>query len=201
METDFSSLDMNKTYTYADYLTWRFKERLELIKGKIFKMTPAPAREHQSISGALYGEFRAYLKRKPCKVYHAPFDVRLPKIDNDTTADKIYTVVQPDIVVICDQNKLDRKGCLGSPDLIIEILSPSTAAKDTKEKYQLYEESGVKEYWMVYPGENLIEVFKLNENDKYQLEEKYNRNDTIKVNMLEGLNIDLVDIFEEEFLD
>ena len=109
--------------------------------------------------------------------------------------------MQPDIVVVCDPNKLDRKGCLGAPDLIIEILSPVTAAKDTKEKYQLYEESLVKEYWMVYPGENLIEVFKLDNKGKYQMEKKYNRNDTIKVGMLGDLSIKLVDIFEEEFLD
>ncbi|NJO93001.1 MAG: Uma2 family endonuclease [Chloroflexia bacterium] len=181
-------------------MTWRFKERLELIKGKIFKMSPAPAREHQSISSALHGEFRAYLKRKKCKVYHAPFDVRLPNGKNNDT-EKIYTVVQPDIAVICDPDKLDSKGCLGAPDLIIEILSPASAAKDTKDKFQLYQESGVKEYWMVYPGEKLIEVFKLNENGKYRIEDKYNRNETIHVNMLGDLKIELVDVFEEEFLD
>lgn len=200
METDFNSLDLKKTYSYADYLTWRFKERLELIKGKIFKMSPAPAREHQSISGALFSEFRTYLKRKSCKVYHAPFDVRLPKKEKEPE-DKVYTVVQPDIVVVCDQKKLDSKGCLGAPDLIIEILSPATAAKDTKDKFQLYQESGVKEYWMVYPGEKLIEVFKLDETGKYQLEDKYNRNESIQVGLLGDLKIELVDIFEEEFLD
>ena len=163
-------------------------------------MSPAPAREHQSISGALFSELRTFLKKNSCKVYHAPFDVRLPKKETGLE-DKVYTVVQPDIVVVCDQQKLDRKGCNGAPDLIIEILSPSTAAKDTKDKYQLYEESGVKEYWMVYPGENIIEVFKLDKKGNYQLEDKYNRNDSIKVDMLGDLNIILEEIFEEEFLD
>ena len=132
-----SLLDVNKMYTYADYLTWHVQEQLELIKGRLFKMSPAPLRYHQELSGALYRELSVYLQRKSCKVFHAPFDVRLPTSQEKQNDTQIDTVVQPDIVVVCDTSKLDRRGCVGAPDLIIEILSPSTAAKDVKEKFHL----------------------------------------------------------------
>lgn len=197
MIQDVSVLDANKIYTYADYLTWQVQERLELIKGRLFKMSPAPMRYHQELSGALFGEFRNYLKGKPCKVFHAPFDVRLPKSQEQQKDGDIYTVVQPDIVVVCDHAKLDRKGCLGVPDLIVEILSPSTAAKDVKDKFALYEEVGVQEYWIVHPEEAILEVFRLNECWKYQLERIYTREDTVKVGIFEDCSIALCDIFEE----
>lgn len=155
--TDFSQLDLSKSYTYADYLTWRFNERVELIKGWIQKMpaspsgrSPAPRRLHQEVEGNLHGLFWNFLNNKNCKVYESPFDVRLDKNigakDNETT-----TVIQPDISVICDLEKLDDRGCVGAPDLIIEILSPSTIKKDYTVKYDLYEENGIKEYWQVNP--------------------------------------------------
>ncbi|GAK55283.1 hypothetical protein U27_02115 [Candidatus Vecturithrix granuli] len=194
---DISALDTNKIYTYSDYLTWQVQERLELIKGRLFKMSPAPMRYHQELSGALFGEFRNYLKGKPCKVFHAPFDVRLPKSQIELRDKQIYTVVQPDIVVVCDHAKLDRKGCLGAPDLIVEILSPSTAAKDVKDKFVVYEEAGVQEYWIVYPGEHVLEVFKLDEHRKYQLERIYTREDTVEVGIFKDFSIDLREIFEE----
>lgn len=194
---DISVLDVNKMYSYADYLTWQVRERLELIKGHLFKMSPAPMRYHQELSGALHREFSAYLKKKPCKVFHAPFDVRLPKTQNDQRDDQIYTVVQPDLVVVCDRAKLDRKGCLGAPDLIVEILSPSTAAKDVKDKFALYEEAGVREYWIVHPEEAIIEVFRRDPTGKYQLERIYTREDCISVGIFDDFSIDLRDIFEE----
>lgn len=198
MITDISILDSKKLYTYADYLTWQVQERLELIKGRLFKMSPAPLRYHQELSGALHREFSTYLKRKPCKVFHAPFDVRLPRSNDERCDEQIYTVVQPDITVVCDRTKLDRRGCLGAPDLIIEILSPSTAAKDVKDKFQLYEESGVREYWVVHPEEALIDVFTLDEQRKYQLERIYTRQDVMAVGIFEDFNLDLAEIFEEE---
>lgn len=197
MIQNISALDMNKMYSYADYLTWQVRERLELIKGHIFKMSPAPMRYHQELSGALHREFSAYLKRKPCKVFYAPFDVRLPKTKAEDRDDQIYTVVQPDIVVVCDKAKLDRRGCLGAPDLIIEILSPSTATKDVKDKFALYEESGVREYWIVHPEEAILEIFKLDDAKKYQLEKIYTREDVVKVGIFENLSIDLREIFED----
>ena len=199
MIQNLSTLDANKIYSYADYLTWQVRERLELIKGRLFKMSPAPMRYHQELSGALFGEFRAYLKGKSCKVFHAPFDLRLPKSKDDQRDDQIYTVVQPDIVVVCDRSKLDRRGCLGAPDLIIEILSPATAAKDVKEKFALYEESGVREYWIVHPAEALLEVFKLSAQGKYRLEKIYTRADTVKIGIFDDFSIALRDIFEEEY--
>lgn len=195
--TDINSLDINKTYTYADYLTWQFKQRIELIKGRLFKMSPAPARRHQDISGALHGELYSFLKKKTCKVYSAPFDVRFPKNEKNDE-EQTYTVVQPDICVVCDRNKLDRRGCNGAPDIIIEVLSPATTPKDLNEKFHLYEESFVKEYWVVYPGENILEIF-INDNGKYLQSTKYTINDTIQTSILPGLKIKLDEIFEEEF--
>lgn len=198
MSQKVSALDPNKLYTYADYLTWQVQERLELVKGRLFKMSPAPLRYHQELSGALFWELKTYLKKKPCKVFHAPFDVRLPKSPTEHRDEQVYTVVQPDISVVCDRSKLDRRGCLGAPDLIIEILSPATAAKDVKDKFALYEESGVREYWLVYPGESVLEVFTLNEQGTYSLDKIYTREDTVRVGIFEDLQIDLCDIFEEE---
>lgn len=136
---DISLLEPEATYSYADYLRWSFEERVELIKGKLFRMSPAPRRGHQEISSIIARELLLFLKGKSCKVYYAPFDVRFPNYSDDSD-EQIYTVVQPDICVVCDLAKLDEAGCKGAPDLIVEILSPSTASKDLKEKYQLYEE-------------------------------------------------------------
>ena len=160
--TDFSQLDLNKQYTYADYLTWQFSERVELIKGWIYKMSPAPKTNHQSSSGELFYAFKHFIKEndKKCKILDAPFDVRLIK-NKGQKNQEINTVVQPDICVICDLEKLDYAGCIGAPDLIIEILSDSTAKKDYNEKFNLYEENEVKEYWIVNPATQTIEVFSL----------------------------------------
>ena len=125
MITSISQLDLNKKYTYADYLTWQFDEMVELIKGRIFRMSPAPKRLHQEFSGNVFSEFHNYLKIKPCKVYEAPFDVRLIKNKNKDNK-QIETVVQPDICIICDLDKLDDYGCIGSPDLIVEIVSKAS---------------------------------------------------------------------------
>jgi len=194
MITNISLLDTNKSYTYANYLTWRFQERIELIKGKLFKMSPAPARKHQKASGYLFRQFSNYLYKGKCEVYSAPFDVRFPKGEDD---DQTFTVVQPDICVICDISKLDDRGCVGAPDLIIEILSPSTAEKDAKIKFQLYQEQGIKEYWMVYPDTHLVDVFILDKDGKYQFEGKYTHSDKIKVGIFEDLEIILEDVFED----
>ena len=201
MIQNLSTLDANKIYSYADYLTWQVQERFELIKGRLFKMSPAPMRYHQEISRNLLRLFSGYLYKKPCKVFHAPFDVRLPKSKDDQRDEQIYTVVQPDIVVVCDRSKLDRRGCLGAPDLIIEILSPATAAKDVKDKFVLYEEAGVREYWIVHPEEAILEVFRLDERGKYQLEKIYTREDTVTVGIFDDLTIALRDIFEEEYVE
>jgi Uma2 family endonuclease len=151
-------------YTYADYCQWPDDQRWELIEGEAYAMT-GPSRLHQDIVFELAGQIRSYLKGKPCKGYTAPFDVRLPH-KNEADA-KIETVVQPDLSVICDLSKLDNLGCRGAPDWIIEILSPSTALKDMNTKRSLYEQHGVKEYWIVHPEEHWIMVYTLNELARY----------------------------------
>jgi len=157
--TDINQLDFKKQYTYADYLTWQFSERVELIKGWIYKMSPAPRMIHQKIEGVLFYEIYNFFKKNKCEVFVAPFDVRLKK--NKGTNEEINTVVQPDICAICDLEKLDDAGCLGAPDLIVEILSDSTAKKDYNEKFNLYEENKVKEYWIANPATKTIEIFSL----------------------------------------
>ena len=128
----FADLDLNKTYTYADYFKWKFEERVELIRGRIFKMSPAPSRIHQKLSGHLFNKLSNFLEGKKCEVYSAPFDVRIPRKSKD---DKdIITVLQPDICVVCDTSKLDARGCLGVPDIVIEILSPGNNTKELKNK-------------------------------------------------------------------
>ncbi|MDO4727963.1 MAG: Uma2 family endonuclease [Bacteroidota bacterium] len=162
--TDINQLDLNKTYSYADYLLWRFKERVELFRGKILKMSPAPNRKHQDVSINLTLGIGNIFKGQKCKLYTAPFDVRIPK---HSLEDKdIFSVVQPDLCIICDLSKLDERGCIGAPDLVIEILSPSNSKKEMKEKFQLYEESGVKEYWIIDPNQESVLVNVL-ENGKY----------------------------------
>src|SRR5712675_987740 len=140
--------DPSLTYTYADYLQWKFEERLELIKGKIFKMSPAPAPFHQRVVSNLNGIFYNALKKKNCQIYPAPFDVRLP-VKNKKKDNEVTTVVQPDISIICDESKIDARGCCGAPDLVVEILSPGNSEKEVKLKFELYEEAGIKEYWIV----------------------------------------------------
>ena len=164
--TNIKDLDLKASYTYADYLLWNFKERVELIRGKIFKMNPAPSSYHQEISFELSGIFYNYFKNKPCKVYSAPFDVRLINYKESNTNNKIITVVQPDLCVICDLSKIDERGAIGAPDLIIEILSEGNSKKEMDIKYDLYEENGVKEYWIVNPNEKTIAIYVL-QNDKY----------------------------------
>lgn len=192
--TCISQLDLNKTYTYADYLTWKFKERVELIKGWVYKMSPAPKRIHQEIEGNLYFMFRRFFQGKSCKIYQSPFDVRLnQKRENDGI---IETVVQPDVAIICDLNKLDKQGCNGAPDLIVEVLSPSTIKKDYNEKFNLYEENGVKEYWLANPEGKSLQIFYL-ENYKYEELEIYEeKEETIASKLFPDLKIKMTDVFE-----
>ncbi|MEQ1678695.1 MAG: Uma2 family endonuclease, partial [Chitinophagaceae bacterium] len=129
--------DSSVSYTYADYLQWKFEERLELFRGKIFKLS-APNTKHQVISRNIIAPFVMLLKKKPCQAFAAPFDVRLP-VKNRKKDDEVTTVVQPDICVICDESKLDSRGCCGAPDLVVEILSPGNSKKEIKMKFELYE--------------------------------------------------------------
>lgn len=183
----------NALYTYKDYLEWPDGERWELIEGRAYNMTPAPSRSHQKISVALVKEISQYLEGKKCEVYHAPFDIRLPEGDEEDG--EIRTVVQPDIVVICDPSKLDEKGCKGSPDLVMEILSPSTASKDYITKLSLYEKNQVREYWIIHPIDKIVMVYRLSENGKYGRAEVYSEADQVKVGIFDDLVVDLKGIF------
>lgn len=166
--TDLSQLDLNGTYSYADYLKWQFEERVELLRGKIFPMSPAPSIKHQEIASNLHYSFRINFEHKDCKVYFAPIDVRLynHKKSRKVSQD-IYTVVQPDLCVICDQSKLDKQGCNGAPELVVEILSPGNTRREMQDKFDLYQEAGVQEYWLVQPLEKVVLVYTLNEKEQY----------------------------------
>jgi Uma2 family endonuclease len=185
------TLDLTKRYTYADYLTWMDDVRRELIEGFI-KLLPAPRAVHAKVGFNIAWYLEAFLKKNKCncKVYPAPFDVRLPK-NGETDYDKIYTVVQPDISVICDPSKIDEDGCCGAPDMIVEVLSPS----DVNDKFTLYEKSGVKEYWVVHPKDKGIQVFLLQENGKYDDGTIYERKGKVPVHIFDDYTIEFDDIF------
>ena len=191
-------IDLNKKYTFADYLQWFDDKRRELFNGFIKMMSPAPTMNHQKISMKLLSKFILFQDKNKnnCQLFHAPFDVRLP-INGEKDDDKIFTVVQPDIVLICDKNKLDKRGCIGPPDFIIEIISPATAKKDMEDKYNLYEQHGVLEYWIAFPHEQVIQKFVL-ENKKYVKNGTFAKEDEIPVHIFNNkLKIDLKDIFTE----
>jgi Uma2 family endonuclease len=187
-----SDLDINKTYTYADYLKWTFDERLELIKGKIFKMGPAPGSIHQIISGDLFAELHKYLKGKTGRVFSAPFDVRL--IKRSANDKDIFTVVQPDICVICDLKKVDAKGCIGSPDIVVEILSPGNNKKELQNKFEVYEEAGGLEYWIVNPVEKNLLKYALTDGS-LQASRPLTSGDKLTKPILPGFILDLDEIF------
>ncbi len=190
-------LNPSKRYTYADYIGWLDNKRRELYNGFINLMS-APTRLHQEASGTIFGNLFIFLKNKrDCKVYSAPFDVRLPTKNGETKDGEIYTVVQPDIVVICDPKKLDKKGCIGAPDLVVEILSPSTSKNDLKYKYYIYEKAGVKEYWIAFPAEKVIQIFLLNSNNKYELKQIFVEDDKISPFLFPEISIDINEIFRD----
>ena len=179
-------------FSYADYLDLKDDQRREIIDGTVYNMSPAPRPIHQELSGKFYRQIANFLKGKDCRVYSAPFDVRfIDTVDKDKF---VHNVVQPDLSIICDKNKIDDRGCKGSPDWIIEILSPSTAKNDLQLKFKLYEKFGVKEYWIVDPIDGIVWVYKLNENGKYYNSHRYVKGDKAKT-IFEDLIIDLNDVF------
>ena len=182
--------------TYEDYLKWPNEERWELIYGEAWDMSPAPNRKHQGILGKLFFQVEDYLKDKDCNVYIAPFDVRLPENEENNNKET-DTVVQPDLLVVCDKAKLDDAGCIGAPDWIIEILSPSTAVKDLNDKYQLYEAKGVKEYWIIDPSNNFLTVYLLDISGKYFRSGVYSSDSKVKTKIFPELNIDLKPVFSD----
>jgi Uma2 family endonuclease len=191
--TSLSQLDLNGSYTYADYLLWKFTERVELLKGRIFKLA-APSRRHQTVAGNLHLQLGNALWKNPCKVYVAPFDVRLTKFSSAKNTE-VTTVVQPDLCVICDPSKLDDKGCIGAPELVIEILSPENSRTELKEKFELYQDNGVLEYWIVNPTENVIQVWKLIEGAKLLTAAPFLEGDLITTPLIPHLELSVSDAF------
>jgi Uma2 family endonuclease len=188
--TNFSDLDLTKTYSYADYLLWQFQDRVELIKGFILKMSPAPSMVHQRISNNLSFELNKYFRLKPCDVFQAPFDVRLPI----PTSKNDSTVIQPDLCIICDENKLDARGCSGTPDLMVEIISPNNSKHDVHTKFNLYQEAGVKEYWIIEPNDKIVFIYTLI-NDVFIGLKPQVEGEKINSPLFPELEIDIEDVF------
>ena len=182
-------------YTFADCLTWSENERIEIIDGEAVMMAP-PSSIHQEISVAITSQLYNFLEGKKCKVYPAPFGVRLFERNGEVPED-VDTMVEPDISVVCDKNKIDKHGCKGAPDLVVEILSPSSLRHDRLVKLGLYQRAGVREYWIVDPEYKSVQVFMLDNNGSLRISEEYGRGDVARVNVLDGCFIDLGKVFHE----
>jgi len=179
-------------YSYADYLTWDDDRRYEIIDGEVFDMT-SPGVLHQSISMELARILANYFENKSCKVFAAPLDVLLAK--NASKAEEVFTVVQPDIMVVCDPKKIEERGIVGAPDLVVEIISPSTSSKDNIIKRRIYEQAGVKEFWLVHPVDRLIRVYRLGKDGLFGREDIYDDQAQIEIAQFAGLSIDCRRLF------
>jgi Uma2 family endonuclease len=190
--------NLDDRFTYGDYKSWPDEERWELIDGRAWAMSPAPTRNHQGLASKLFTDLSTFLSGKPCKAYFAPFDVLLP--EGDESDDEVATVVQPDIVVFCDKTKLTKAGARGAPDLVVEILSPSTSKKDLNEKFRVYEKHGVREYWVVDPGNRAVQVWRIRVEGGYdsgELRDLVRDDSPIASKLLEGFVVDPKGHFEE----
>lgn len=183
------------SFAFSDFLTWETDERMEIIHGEVFMMA-APGTSHQLISGEIFRQLANFLDGRNCRAIAAPFAVRLFEKDGDAPKD-VDTVVEPDISVICDRNKLDKHGCKGAPDLIVEVLSPSTQRHDQLVKLNLYQRAGVKEYWIADPENKTVRVMLLTSDGIFQIHEVYQREDVAKVNVLNGCFLELGRVFSE----
>ena len=181
-------------YTYADLLTWDEQERWELING-VPHMLASPTYAHQMIVGEIHRQISTYLRGKNCKAVISPFDVRLFETEDSSDYD-VDTVVIPDMSIICDRSKLDNRGCKGAPDMVVEVLSPSTQRQDRMVKLNLYQKAGVKEYWIVEPATKTVQVFQLVDG-LYRVTEVYGEEDQAKVNVLDDCFVDLKQVFGE----
>jgi len=186
---------MSQLYTYADYMRWTIEERFELIKGQVFRMSPAPNTFHQRVSGVVSKRLSVFLEGKKCEVFAAPFDVRLTK--KSKRDEDITTVVQPDICVVCDSSKIDERGCIGAPDIVVEILSPGNNKKELRNKYEVYEENGVKEYWIIHPQEKTFMKYLLDANNNYQPTRLLTVGDIVTTEILPGFQLDLDEVFAD----
>jgi len=182
-------------YTYADYLQWPEGERWELIDGVAWDMSPAPRRSHQKILGLLFWLIADRTDDSPCETYVAPFDVRLPDHPEGGADESVSTVVQPDISVFCDSARLDDRGALGAPTLVVEILSPSTSYKDQTDKLALYERHGVREYWLVHPTDRTVRIYRLGADGLFGKDEVFDATMAIRSAVLTDLVVDVGALF------
>jgi len=181
-------------YSYHDYLSWPEGERVELIDGTPYAMSPAPRRDHQRIVSILNGQLYQALRETPCEVYPAPFDVKLSPDEDDHRP----TVVQPDLTIVCDPDKLTEQGVTGAPDLVIEIVSPDSGFHDRGRKFDLYRDSGVQEYWIVDPDERVIEVYQHETDGSYRRIGAYGSSDILTAGINNRIVIDLAEVFPPE---
>ena len=182
-------------FTYKDYLGWPEEEHWELIDGVPWNMSPAPGTTHQRMVRELAVALYAALADSPCELFLSPFDVRLPETTVDQAEDEtVLTVVQPDLAIVCDADKIDAKGCLGPPDVMIEVLSPSSAYRDETDKLHLYEAQGVKEYWIVNPDGGYIMVYTLVDK-KYGKPEYLWHDDILISKVIDGIALELAPLF------
>jgi Uma2 family endonuclease len=185
-------------FTYADFLTWNFKERIELIKGKIFKMSQAPLVTHQTIVANINNYIAERVKKYLCKVLFSPVDVKLigKPLRRKVKDEEIFTVVQPDVIVVCDPEKLaDPRSINGAPEMVVEVLSPGNTKTETKHKLNLYEENGVLEYWVVHPPYKYVEVYLLKDNC-YSKPTFFEMGDKINCSVLKGIKVPVDEIFK-----
>ncbi|MDE7229671.1 MAG: Uma2 family endonuclease [Oscillospiraceae bacterium] len=183
-------------YTFADLQLTEEHERIEIIHGYAYFMRSGTL-DHQQISGELLRQFANFLDGKSPKILVRPLSVRLFEKDSDTP-EVVDTVVEPDLLIVHDKSKFDEFGCKGVPDLIIEILEPYTYYHDCFVKLDLYQQAGVREYWIVDPESKTVKVLTLDDEGIYHISKAYKQTDTVKVNILNGCTIDLSKVFPEE---
>jgi Uma2 family endonuclease len=195
--TSLDQLDLSQAYTYADYAAWQVEERIELLEGRVHPMSPAPNLQHQRVSGNLHGLLWAYFRsQRPCELFAAPFDVRLPE-PGSPPEQPASTVVQPDLCVVCDPARLDAHGCLGAPDLVVEILSPGNSRKELRDKYRIYESSGVREYWVVSPHEQYLSRFVRDVQGRFAGMAPLTDEDVLETSLFPGFSVPLREVFGE----
>ena len=186
---------VEERYTYGDYKSWDDGLRWELIDGEAFCMSPGPGTVHQSLAFVLALKLGVYFEGKECQVFFAPFDVLLPK--GDEPEDAIDTVVQPDIMILCDKSKLRHNGIKGAPDVVFEILSPSTTQRDLDDKFRLYERAGVKEYVIVDPQNRVIFVHRRDAEEQFSWKKAYEAKDVLEFGLFPELKIPLSSVWED----
>lgn len=186
------SSPQDRRYTYADYLSWPEEEKVEIIDGTPY-FYAAPSRIHQKVLSELHRQIANFLVGKECEVYPAPFHVVLDvESRKEEDAENVF---EPDITIVCDISKLDDAGCKGVPDMIVEIISPSTARRDKIVKFNKYEQAGVKEYWIIEPQEKILSVFTLQDNQRYGRPNLYSDEHQVEVAIFDDLMIDLQKVF------